>query len=205
MPGLRHPHQRRRVAASRRPSRTPPADRPPRRPRPAPPATGRAGAAARRSGTSAPAARPGSAASAAGGARPWPRPMSRRKSRPATRHRPGRARWTHAATASRSCISPSPSSKTPSDAPTPRKLKRTVARPSSRSARSSMVTTLLCMVPPCSGCGWQTMATPARACSGAGGSVAASMRPAGPASTISALAAGKASGDFTAGVMGAAS
>ena len=34
--------------------------------------------------------------------------------------------------------------------PAPRKLKRTVSSPDSRSARSTIVTTLLCMVPPCS-------------------------------------------------------
>ena len=46
-----------------------------------------------------------------------------------------------------------------------------------------MVTTLLCMVPPSVGSGWQTMATSGRgAASPSGGSTATSSRPAGPGS-----------------------
>ena len=42
----------------------------------------------------------------------------------------------------------------PALAPTPRKLKRSVGMPVSCSARATVVTTLLSMVPPNKGCGW---------------------------------------------------
>jgi hypothetical protein len=47
--------------------------------------------------------------------------------------------------------------------------------------RERVVTTLLCMVPPCSGCGWQTTMHAAGGVPGAGSSMIASSVPAGPA------------------------
>jgi hypothetical protein len=41
-----------------------------------------------------------------------------------------------------------------------------------------MVTTLLCMLPPCSGCGWQMMAVPCRTHFASGTLVMASIAPA---------------------------
>ena len=92
----------------------------------------------------------------------------------------GRTLRTQSVTASRSSVSPRPWSKLPCDWPTPRKLKRTAARPSSLSARAAMVTTLLCSVPPSGGLGWQTTATPARSWPGSGRSTISSSWPAGP-------------------------
>src|SRR5881397_3113618 len=68
----------------------------------------------------------------------------------------------------------------PSEPPTPRKLKRTARQPSCRQARASVCTTLLSIVPPCCGCGWQITAVPTLAELGA--SMAHSSGPAGPAS-----------------------
>ena len=48
--------------------------------------------------------------------------------------------------------------------PTPRKLKRSVGAPHSWQARARVCTTLLSMVPPYSGCGWQTTANACGAC-----------------------------------------
>jgi hypothetical protein len=82
-------------------------------------------------------------------------------------------------TARASSTSPRPSSHAPSEAPMPRKLKRTLAQPSSRQERAIVCTTLLSSVPPNCGCGWQTSARPRGGA--AGRSTAHSIAPAGPA------------------------
>ena len=79
-----------------------------------------------------------------------------------------------AMTASASSTSPRPSSQTPPESPMPRKLKRTARQPSCTKARASVCTTLLSIVPPCCGCGWQMTATPR--CAPSGPSIAHSMR-----------------------------
>ena len=86
--------------------------------------------------------------------------------------------------------------------PTPRKLKRSVRAPSSSRLRSRIDTTLLCMVPPCSGCGWQIRATAGRATPGSGTPASASIAPAGPYRVSAPAAAGKASGLAAASVIG---
>src|SRR5690606_8372915 len=98
---------------------------------------------------------------------------------------------TQAATACRSSTSPRPSSNVPSDSPVPRKLKRTVVAPSSRIARAAIVTTLLCIVPPSVGSGWQTMPTSGSAAtSSSGRSTCSSSAPAGPAMVTGPEASG---------------
>src|SRR5258705_3294243 len=88
---------------------------------------------------------------------------------------------THAARASSS--SPAPWSWRPALRPTPRKLNRSTAAPSAWSVDATRCTTLLCSVPPYSGCGWHTTAViacspEARSCS------TASSAPAGPGSVV---------------------
>lgn len=83
-------------------------------------------------------------------------------------------------TASRSWVSPRPSSYVPALAPTPRKLKRIACQPACAQARARVCTTLLCMAPPCSGCGWAMTATPRGETPLAGASASASIGPAPP-------------------------
>src|SRR6185437_103722 len=90
---------------------------------------------------------------------------------------PGCAERACSTTRTMSSVSPRPSSCAPSVAPTPRKLKRTVAAPASARARAIVVTTLLSIVPPKRGCGCAITATMRGA---AGPVVAISMRPAAP-------------------------
>src|SRR5690625_3251572 len=60
-----------------------------------------------------------------------------------------------------------------------------------------MVTTLLCMVPPSGGYGWQITTVPCRADPASGTSTATSSLPAGPASAKLVPSDGKLSGAFT--------
>ena len=84
----------------------------------------------------------------------------RTKIRRATARRSRNARRIQSITASASSSSPTPVVVSCLRcAPTPRKLKRTVAAPASCIARAAVCTTLFCIVPPCSGCGWHTTPT----------------------------------------------
>jgi hypothetical protein len=86
----------------------------------------------------------------------------------------------------------------------PRKLKRTVVAPSWRKARADMVTTLLCMVPPSVGSGWQSTTTSGRgAAPPSGYSTTASIAPAGPWSrSVGASGSAAASGAGKSGWLG---
>src|SRR6185436_17859421 len=79
----------------------------------------------------------------------------------------------------KSSFSPGPASKVPALPPTPLKLKRSAATPIRGIALAARYSALVCIVPPCSGCGWPNTAT-ARA-SPSGSSSSASSGPAGPA------------------------
>src|SRR5690349_18408782 len=90
-------------------------------------------------------------------------------------------------TSTMSSTSPRPSSCSPSVPPTPRKLKRNVAIPASRNAFPRVVTTLLSMVPPKSGCGCAITAT---AWVFRGTLAATSILPAAPSSSARVVPAG---------------
>ena len=80
----------------------------------------------------------------------------------------------------------------PADAPVPRKLNRTVTAPSSRRLRAAITTTLLCIVPPSVGSGWQiTAVTGFTGSPSSGQSTWASRGPSGPASVIGPDAVGR--------------
>ena len=77
--------------------------------------------------------------------------------------------------------------------PTPRKLKRSTTAPVRRNPRARRYTTLLCMVPPYSGCGWHSTTASPGASPGAGASGSssrASRLPAGPAMVCDSMRRG---------------
>src|SRR6188472_2502007 len=78
----------------------------------------------------------------------------------------------------KSSFSPGPASNVPALRPTPRKLKRSAATPMRGIALAAWYNALVCIVPPCSGCGWPKIAT-ARG-SPSGRSSSASSGPIGP-------------------------
>ena len=106
---------------------------------------------------------------------------------PSTCGRPGKRRAISSSAARTSSCSPRPSSCVPSERPTPRKLKRSTASPWCCSALAARNTTLKCMMPPCSGCAWQTTAAPTGSPSGL--MRMDSSRPAGPARSKDSLCA----------------
>ena len=73
-----------------------------------------------------------------------------------------------------SSFSPSPWSKEPLEAPTPRKLKRSAAHPALSADFPARNTTRLSIVPPWEGCGWQRTAAPRKRCSSGSRSTASS-------------------------------
>src|SRR5271157_392501 len=77
-----------------------------------------------------------------------------------------------------SATSPRPSSCRPALSPVPRKLNRSTGNPTECSAFMAWKTTLLCIVPPNTGCGWQT--SPACVAVAEPTFSRASSRPAGP-------------------------
>src|SRR5512139_2318903 len=66
----------------------------------------------------------------------------------------------HRIAAATSSFSPIPSSNRPVLCPAPRKLKRSAAKPAAAAALAARYTTRLSIVPPYTGCGWQTTTAP---------------------------------------------